>query len=152
PLWTYHFHITIYKDVAPSIILGWGVVFTLTLFVSETAYLRCLKKRSIDPSDPRLFVFDVAAACLVAFPMETLGLKSGVWAYNQNVLKWTWGTLPLVHMPYESLVAYALLMLIAPTFIRRWRSAFSLAHSRPVHATRRGRTQVRSGRRWKAAA
>jgi hypothetical protein len=130
PLWTYHFRFTIYKDIAPSIFLGWGVLFTLTMYVSERLYQAVLHRRRVDAGDKRLFAFDVLAACLIAFPMETLGMKSGVWNYNQSVLHWSWGTVPLLHMPYEALLAYVLLMLIAPTFIRRWRGAFSMRHWR----------------------
>ena len=130
PLWTYHFRFTIYKDIAPSIFLGWGVLFTLVLFVSETLYKAVLRTARVRTGDKRLFVFDVAAACVIAFPMETIGHKAGVWDYNHGVLNWSWGTVPFFEMPYEALAAYALLMLIAPTFIRRWRDAFSIARSR----------------------
>ena len=132
PLWTYHFRLTIYKDIAPSIFLGWGVLFTLVLFVSEKLYRAVLHTRRVRVEDKRLFVFDVAAALLVAFPMETMGHKAGVWTYNESVLNWDWGTVPFVRMPAEALVAYALLMLIAPTFVRRWRGAFSIARGRPA--------------------
>jgi hypothetical protein len=98
----------------------------LVIFVSEKLYRAVLHTSRIRLEDKRLFLFDVAAACLIAFPMEMMGLKSGVWTYNQNVLNWTWGTIPFFQMPYEALVAYALLMLIAPTFVRRWRGVFSI--------------------------
>ena len=130
PLWTYHFRFTIYKDIAPSIFLGWGVLFTLVIFVSEKLYRAVLHVRRIRADDKRLFRFDVAAACVIAFPMETVGLKSGVWNYNQSILNWSWGTVPFFQMPYEALAAYALLMLIAPTFVRRWRGSFTIARWR----------------------
>ena len=126
PLWTYHFRFTIYKDVAPSIVLGWGVLFTLTIAFSEKLYRTYFHVRRIPINDRRLFLFDVVAACLIAFPMETLGLKSGVWDYNMKVLNWHWGTVPFFQMPLEALFGYALLMTIAPTFVRHWRQTFKL--------------------------
>lgn len=126
PLWTYHFKFTVYKDVAPSIVLGWGVLFTLTIAFSEKLYCRVLGVNRVRRDDKRIFLFDVFAACLIAFPMETIGLKSGVWTYNQDMLNWSWGTVPFFEMPLEALFGYALLMTIAPTFIRHWRDGFQV--------------------------
>jgi hypothetical protein len=125
PLWTYHFRFTIYKDIAPSIVLGWGVLFTLSIAFSEKLYKTILKVRTVRQGDKRIFLFDVVAACLIAFPMETIGLKSGVWDYNYHVLNWNWGVVPFFEMPLEALFGYAMLMLIAPTFIRHWRGNFN---------------------------
>ena len=126
PLWTYHFRYTVYKDIAPSIVMGWGGLFTLTIFFSEKLYRWWLRVDRVRVNDKRLFIFDVVAACIIAFPMETMGLKSGVWTYNYEILNWNWGMVPFFEMPYEALFGYALLMTIAPTFIRRWRDAFAI--------------------------
>ena len=126
PLWIYHFKFTFYKDIAPSIVMGWGVLFTLVVEFSEKLYRVVLQERRVRMDDTRLFVFDVIAACVIAFPMETMGLKSGVWDYNYPVLNWSWGTVPVFQMPYEALVGYMLLMLVAPSFVRRWRGPFTL--------------------------
>ena len=128
PLWTYHFRFTFYKDIAPSIVLGWGVLFTLTMALSEAMYRRFLRLHEMRPDDKRLFFFDVVAAVLVAFPMETMGLKSGVWDYNYAILNWSWGVVPFFEMPLEALFGYMLLMTIAPTFILRWREPFNIGH------------------------
>ena len=124
PLWNYHFRFTIYKDIPPGVILGWGVLFTLVTFASEKMYMKILKVPGVIPHDKRIFLFDVVAAIAIAFPMETIGLKQGVWDYNYDILKWNWGTVPFFHMPYEAVLGYALLMLVAPTFIRYWRGYF----------------------------
>ncbi|HRY29246.1 MAG TPA: hypothetical protein P5079_04320 [Elusimicrobiota bacterium] len=130
PLWTYHFRLTIYKDVPLSVVLGWGVMFTLVVFVSEKLYCWILKKTAIDPYDKKIFLFDVLGAALVGLPLETVGLKSGVWDYNYDVLQWNWGTIPFFNMPYEALMGYCLLMLLGPTFVRYWQGAFEGRHTR----------------------
>jgi len=124
PLWDYHFMFTIYKDIPPSIIIGWGVMFMLVVFLSEKLYCWVLKKKKIIPYDKRIFIFDVVGAVLIGFPLETIGLKAGIWDYRYDLLQWDWGTVPYFNMPYEALVGYALLMLIAPTFVRYWQGAF----------------------------
>jgi len=124
PLWDYHFAITVYKDTPLSVVLGWGVMFTLVVFLSEKLYCWILQKKSIVPYDKRIFIFDVLGAVLIGFPLETIGLKAGVWDYRYDILDWNWGTVPFFNMPYEALVGYALLMLIAPTFVRYWQAAF----------------------------
>src|SRR4051812_36519034 len=55
PLWDYHFKFTVYKDIPPSIILGWGVMFTLVVFLSEKLYTKILGKQRIEPYDKRIF-------------------------------------------------------------------------------------------------
>lgn len=124
PLWDYHLQITIYKDTPLSIILGWGVMFTLVVFASEKLYLWILRRDTIKPYDKRIFLFDVVAAAAIAFPLETIGLKAGIWDYRYDLLQWDWGTVPFFEMPYEALVGYALLMLVAPTFVRYWEASF----------------------------
>lgn len=124
PLWDYHFRLTVYKDVPLSIILGWGVMFTIVVWVSEKLYCWILKKPAIEPYDKRIFIFDVIGSMLVGFPLETIGLKSGIWDYRYDLLNWGWGTIPFFEMPYEALVGYGLLMLMAPTFVRYWQGAF----------------------------
>jgi hypothetical protein len=124
PLWDYHFKITIYKDIPPCIILGWGVMFTLVVFLSEKLYMKLLKKPAIEPYDKRIFLFDVFGAAAIGLPLETLGLKSGVWDYRTDLLNWNWGLVPFFKMPYEALFGYCLLMLIAPTFVRYWQGSF----------------------------
>lgn len=124
PLWTYHFKFTVYKDIPPAIILGWGVLFLFVTTASEWLYKKILKKPALEPHDKKIFLFDVVCATLIAFPMETIGLKSGVWDYNYGILQWNWGYVPFFKMPWEAVVGYALLMLIAPTFIRYWEGTF----------------------------
>jgi len=126
PLWQYHFKITVYKHNTPlSVVTGWGVMFTLVVFLSEKLYCFCLKKDSIVPHDKRILLFDALGALLIGLPLETWGLKSGVWNYRNDILRWDWGTMPLFRMPYEALFGYTLLMLIAPTFVRYWQGAFT---------------------------
>jgi hypothetical protein len=124
PLWTYHFRVTVYKDAPLAVVLGWGVMFTLVTFVSEKLYRLVLRKAAVAAYDKRIFLFDLAGAVLVGLPLEALGVKSGIWDYNHGVLQWNWGTLPVIDMPVEALVGYALLMLVGPTFIRYWSGAF----------------------------
>lgn len=120
PLWDYHFALTVYQDTPPAIVLGWGVMFTLVTCASERLYCLALGRRRIMERDPRLLLFDAAAAILIAFPLETLGLKSGIYTYRLDLLQWDWGAVPLFHMPYEALMGYVLLMLLAPTCARFW--------------------------------
>src|SRR5882762_6592467 len=54
PLWQYHFKITVYKHNTPlSVVLGWGVMFTLVVFVSEKIYCWVLHRKTIEPYDKR---------------------------------------------------------------------------------------------------
>lgn len=124
PLWDYHFKINIYKDTPLAVVMGWGVMFTLVTFFSEKLYCFVLRKPSIAPYDKRIFLFDVVAASLIAFPLETIGLKSGIWDYRYDRLGWDWGKIPFFDMPYEALFGYCLLMLVGPTFVRYWQGAF----------------------------
>jgi hypothetical protein len=124
PLWNYHFKLTIYKDTPPGIILGWGVMFTLAVFLSEKLYCWFFSRPNIKPYDKRIFLTDVLAAPIIGLPLEKLGMLTGVWDYNYPVLHWSGITVPLFQMPLEALVGYALLMLIAPTFVRYWQGAF----------------------------
>ncbi|MBI4052044.1 MAG: hypothetical protein HY400_06025 [Elusimicrobia bacterium] len=125
PLWQYHFQINVYKDIPLSILASWGVMFTLVSFVSEKLYCRLLKKNEIEPYDKRILLFDMlGGGLLVGFPSEIIGIYTGIWEYRYDRLNWDWGNVPFLDMPYESLVAYSLLMLIAPTFVRYWQEAF----------------------------
>lgn len=124
PLWDYHFVLTIYKDVPLSVILGWGVNLTLVTFVSEKLYLFFHRTEIIDPLNMKIYPYDLLAGILIALPLETVGLKSGVWDYNYHILGWGWGSIPLFNMPLESLVGYTLLMSFAPTVIRLWQQRF----------------------------
>lgn len=123
PLWDYHFRFTLYKDVPPGVILGWGVMFTLVVFVSEWLFRLFFRSRP-ELTDKRVFLTDVLGAALIAFPIETLALKLGVWDYNYGILNWNWGEVPFFKMPYEALFGYCLLMLIGPTFVRCWERPF----------------------------
>lgn len=125
PLWTYHFALTFYKDIPVSVPLGWGVMFSLVLFASERLYLWALDAREIEPADRRVLLCDLAAGVVVGLPLEAVGVHAGVWDYNAGILGWSWGTIPLFDMPYEALAGYALLMLVAPSFVRHWRRALS---------------------------
>jgi hypothetical protein len=123
PLWDYHFHFTVYKDVPPCIVLGWGVMFTLVVFVSEKIF-KALFGAPPALTDKRVFLTDVFSAALIAFPIETVAMKLGVWDYNYGILNWSWGEVPFFKMPYEALFGYCLLMLIGPTFVRCWERPF----------------------------
>jgi len=124
PFWNYHFRITIYKDIPLSVPFAWGVMFALVVFLSEKLYCWILRKESIQPYDKRILLFDVVGAVVIGLPFETIGVKTGVWDYNYELLQWNWGTIPFFHMPYEALVGYILMMLVAPTFVRYWQSSF----------------------------
>jgi len=124
PLWTYHFRITIYRDVPVAVITGWMVMLTLVIFLSEKIYCRLFKTDSLKPRDKRIFLIDIFSAALICLPMETVGAKLGVWTYRQDILRWDWGFIPFFNMPYEILFGYSLIMLIAPTFVRYWERSF----------------------------
>lgn len=127
PLWDYHLGINIYKDTPLCVVLGWGVMFTLVVFISGWLYRAALKKDKVDPQDKKVFLFDVLAGAAIAFPTETLCLKLGMWDYRFDKLNWNWGTIPFVEMPWEALVGYCLLMLIGPSFVRAWEKPFEPA-------------------------
>ena len=134
PLWDYHLHVTIYKGNTPlAVVLGWGVMFTLVTFISEKLYCAFLNKPRIAPRDKRIFLFDVVSAAIVAFPLETLGVKAGIWTYRYDRLQWDWGTVPFFNMPYEALFGYILLMLVAPTFVRYWEKSFEREADERIH-------------------
>lgn len=124
PLWDYHFRITIYKDIPPGIVLGWGIMFTLAVFISEELYKILFKQHSVLPYDKRIFITDVLAAPIVGLPLEKIGLWTGVWDYHYELLNWSGIVVPVFGMPLEALIGYALLMLVAPTFVRYWQKGF----------------------------
>ncbi|HLD44803.1 MAG TPA: hypothetical protein VJC18_05155 [bacterium] len=124
PLWNYHFKLTIWKDVSPGIIMGYGVLFALAVFFSEKLYKWWFKESTIKDYDKRIFITDVLAAAWIALPLEKIGLITKVWDYNQDVLKWSTIYIPIVDLQLEVFVGYALLMLIAPTFVRYWQKGF----------------------------
>lgn len=124
PLWVYHFKINCYKDIPLSIPFSWGIVFSLVTFLSEKTYCKFLERPDIRPFDKRIFVFDLFAGLLVGLPAEIIGIKTGIWEYRYDLLKWDWGEIPFIHMPYEALAGYTLLMLVAPTFVRYWQASY----------------------------
>ncbi|MCM2268150.1 MAG: hypothetical protein NDI60_10310 [Elusimicrobiales bacterium] len=125
PLWDYHLRLTFYKDAPVAILLCWAVMFTAVVNISSWLYRRTLKLPAVDPGDKRILLFDVAAAVIIAFPMETFCLKLGIWTYRLDKLNWDWGTIPLLGMPWEALAGYCLFMLIGPSFVRAWQEQFS---------------------------
>jgi hypothetical protein len=122
-LWTYHLQVNVYKDIPLAILLGWGVMFTLAVFVSEKLFFLFFKSHESCRPDLRVFITDVTAAFLVGLPIEKFGLLTGLWDYNYEILHWSLARDPIFKMPYEVLVGYGLLMMIAPTFVRYWHSA-----------------------------
>lgn len=126
PLWDYHFAITFYKDIPPSVPLGWGVMFALAAFFSEKLFSRLCPGAPADRADRRLLACDVLAGVLIGVPLETMGRNAGVWDYNMGVLGWDWGEVPGLGLPWEALAGYALLMLVGPSFVRHWRRELSI--------------------------
>jgi hypothetical protein len=129
PLWDYHLRLTYYKDTPVAIILCWAVMFTVVVFVSEKIYCFARKRKTIKPGDKTIFLCDLLAAALIAFPVETLGIKTGIWTYRYDRLNWDWGTVPFFNMPWEALYGYCLLMLIGPSFVRVWEHTFDAAYT-----------------------
>ena len=124
PLWDYHFVVTVYKDIPPGIVLGWGVLFTLAVFVSEKLYTLIFRRNSIIEYDKRIFITDLLAAPLVGLPLEKTGMLAGVWDYHYELLNWSGIVVPVFGMPLEALIGYGLLMLTGPTFVRYWQRGF----------------------------
>lgn len=124
PMWTYHFHFTIYKDTPPGVIFGWGVMFTVGVFLSEKIYLWLFKEKTIIPYDKRIFLTDVLSVPLIALPFEKIGLMAKVWDYNFSILGFSGVNIPFFNMPLEVFVGYIFLMLVAPTFVRYWQVGF----------------------------
>lgn len=122
-LWTYHLQVNVYKDIPLAILFGWGVMFTLAVFVSEKMFILFFRMKDTIRHDLRVFITDVIAAFLVGLPIEKFGLVTGLWDYNYGILNWSPARDPVFHMPYEVLVGYGLLMMIAPTFVRYWHKA-----------------------------
>lgn len=124
PLWDYHLRLTYYKDIPVGIILCWAVMFTVVVFVSEKIYCFARGRNSVKPGDKAIFLCDLLTAALIAFPVETLGIKTGIWTYRYDRLNWDWGMVPFFNMPWEALYGYCLLMLIGPSFVRAWEKTF----------------------------
>jgi len=153
PLWDYHYRITVYKDTPLAVVLGWGVMFTVVVYLSEKMYCLVLRKESVPMFDKRILLFDVAGAVLIGLPIEWLGLRLGIWSYRHDLLGWDWGSIPLFGMPLEALFGYALLMFAAPTFVRCWEGPFAgraprLRPAREAPAASHS-AQGRQGRQWK---
>jgi hypothetical protein len=132
PLWAYHFRINIYKTTPLAVVLGWGVLFALVVFASEKLYQFLFKKPLTDIRDKRILLCDVVCAAAIAFPVETLSMRLGIWDYHYELLKWDWGTVPFFNMPYEALFGYCLLMLVGPSFVRLWERPFERAMEKPL--------------------
>ena len=125
PLWDYHMAVTFYRDTPVVAITGWMVMFTLVVVMSEKLYRFALREERIIPYDKRIVLFDILAGIIVCLPLETFGARTGVWTYRTELLKWNWDSLiPVFKVPYEVVWCYALLMLIAPTFVRYWAKSF----------------------------
>jgi len=126
PFWLYHFKINIYKDIPLSVIPAWGVLLVMVTFLSEKAYKAVFKINRINPKNYRILLFDIIIGVLVGFPVETIGIKFGAWEYNYDLLQWNWGNIPVLGMPTEALIGYALFMLVFPSFVRHWQSNLRL--------------------------
>ncbi|MCB4757028.1 MAG: hypothetical protein LHV69_08410 [Elusimicrobia bacterium] len=124
PFVNYHFKLTFYKDVPVVIPIAWGMMFAMTAYVSERLYSFFLKRRKIVAQDKRILVFDVIAGLLVGFFLETVGSQARLWEYNSLAIGWNLGTIPFLNMPVETLIAYALIMLVMPTVVRYWHGSF----------------------------
>ena len=127
PLWDYHFKLTYYRDAPFAELTGWMVMFPLVILLSEKFYRLALRTDRVRPHDKRIFFFDIISGILVCLPLEAVGARLGVWQYRQDVLHWDWGMIPLLNLPWEVPFGYALLLLIAPTFIRYWEKDFEHA-------------------------
>jgi hypothetical protein len=124
PLCNYHLTLTFYKDIPLVVPLAWGMMYAMAVYVSEKLYSFATGLHVIKPGDKRIFLFDVLGGVLVGFPLETAGTWLKVWEYNSNVVNWNLGLVPLLGMPWETLIAYGLLMLTGPTVVRYWQGSF----------------------------
>lgn len=124
PLCDYYFSLTFYKDIPVIIPVAWGMMYAITVFISEKLYTRLTRLPAIRPGDKRVLALDVFSGMLVGFPLETIGTWAGIWTYNYNVVNWTMPRIPVLNMPLEALIAYGLLMLTGPTIVRYWEGAF----------------------------
>lgn len=124
PLWDYNFKITFYRDVPVGVITGWMIMLTLVPIVSEKLYCLILRKEKLKEKDKRIFFFDIITAIFICLPMEAIGAHFKVWTYNTDILGWNWGIIPFFNLPWELMMGYSLLMLIAPTFVRYWQEEF----------------------------
>lgn len=131
PLWDYHFAINFYKDAPLAVPLGWGAMFALVTFLSEKLLRRLHPEAPLERADRRMLLCDAAAGFLIGVPLEWIGLRSGVWRYNAEILGWDWGAVPGLGFPYEALLGYILLMLVAPSFVRYWRRELALPLGAP---------------------
>ncbi len=124
PLWDYNFRINFYRDTPAAVITGWMIMLTLVPIISEKLFRLVFKKDPIADKDKRIFLFDIVTAIFICLPMEAVGAHFGVWTYNIDVLGWDWGIIPFFNLPWELIMGYSLLMLIAPTFVRYWQGEF----------------------------
>lgn len=124
PITDYYFKINFYKDIPIIIPIAWGMMFALTIYLSEKLYALFLNQKKIVPGDKRILLLDLLSGLAIGFPLETLGSKSGLWKYNFEAVGWDLGKIPFLDMPLEVLVAYGLLMLTGPTVVRYWEGSF----------------------------
>ncbi len=122
PEWTYAMQFYIWRDVSPFVMMGWGIMFSWMLFLSDKLY-GVLFKVSLTgraPQDPRFWLTDVLVGVPFFLGNELFGLhilKS--WKYNA-VLQWN-TMLPGIDYPLEGLVAIVFFSLGLPAAVRFWK-------------------------------
>ena len=123
--WDYRLGWKLPWGTPPAVIINWGVLFAVVVFLSERLYKSMFHRAQVELHDPRIFLTDVVAGLCVGCPAEWLGLYRGLWTYKDCPSCWSgWGPkVPILGLPSDIFIGYALMMLVAPTFVRYWQGA-----------------------------
>jgi len=121
PEWTYSAAWKVWRDICPAIVLGWGVVFSWLIVLSNGLRRQWFGNAAVDAD--RLRWQTLLTDFVLGMPMflgnEFFGLHVlKVWEYN-SILGWN-TLIPVIKYPVEGLVAMVFFTLALPPAVRYW--------------------------------
>jgi hypothetical protein len=122
PEWNYNFQLYIWRDISPFVILGWGIVFSWVIPISDYFYQKIFKvpASTYGPRDPRLLMTDLLVGAPIFLTNELIGLHFlKLWTYNP-ILQWN-NMIPVIQYPVEGLVSMFFFTLAIPASVRYWK-------------------------------
>lgn len=122
PEWTYSLQIYLWRDISPFVIAGWGIMFSWLVLLSNRCYAALFPSGWGRLSRLGHILTDLLIGLPLFLGNELFGLHVlKVWNYSP-MLAWT-HMIPLLHYPWEGVVAIFLYVLAIPSAIRHWEPA-----------------------------